>query len=195
MGDRPTKAGARGGRRLLLLATLLVAGAPRQLNPLTSRQRRMLLDLISSRPGSSVTELMVHVPFQWGSMSYHLRRLQEAGLVHVVDDPSDGRRKRIYPVMAGAAGLPDPPPRAPGVKGLSLEIARTIVSRPGLSFTELGAAVETSPRNVHYHLKRLIEHGLVTSSSSHRYRDLRPTPRLVALLDPREEPPEDPGTP
>lgn len=160
----------------------MVVGAPRELNPLASRQRRMLLNLIRSRPGSSVTELMVHVPFQWGSMSYHLRRLTEAGLIQTIDDPTDGRRKRIYPVLEGQVTIRDPEPRKPEVKGLSLQVARAIVDRPGLSFLELTGLITTSPRNIHYHLRRLIDHQLVTSGSVNRYRDLQPTQRLLDLL-------------
>lgn len=166
------------------LSVLMVAGAPRQINPLASRQRRMLLNLIRSRPGSSVTELMVHVPFQWGSMSYHLRRLTEAGLIRTVDDPTDGRRKRIYPVLEGEVVMPEPAPRTPDVRGLSLEVARAVAARPGVSFLELAGAIPTSPRNIHYHLRRLIDHQLVTSGSVNRYRDLRPTQRLLDLLGP-----------
>lgn len=169
---------------ILALATLLLAGAPREPDPLTSRQRRMLLDLIRSRPGASVTELMARVPFQWGSMSYHLRRLTEAGLIHTVDDPMDGRRKRIYPTVEGSIHVVEPPRRAPDLKGLSLQIAQAVAAQPGIHFPDLVALLTTSPRNIHYHLKRLHEQALVTSGSASRYRDLRPTPKLLELLEP-----------
>lgn len=144
----------------------------------------MLLELIRSRPGASVTEVMAHVPFQWGSMSYHLRRLTEAGLIHTVDDPTDGRRKRIYPLQDGILQFADPPQRARGLRGLSHLIAEAIVAEPGMDFPDLVDRLETSPRNVHYHLKRLHEHAFVTSGSVSRYRDLRPTPKLLQLFHP-----------
>jgi DNA-binding transcriptional ArsR family regulator len=172
----------RGG--LLSLATVLLAGAPREVDPLASRQRRMLLELIRSRPGASVTEVMAHVPFQWGSMSYHLRRLTEAGLIHMVDDPTDGRRKRIYPLLDGIVQIADPPQRAPALRGLSRLIAQEVADDPGISFVDLCDRLDTSPRNIHYHLKRLHEHAFVTSGSVSRYRDLRPTPKLLQMLQP-----------
>lgn len=171
----------RRPRGLVPLAALLVA-EPRALDPLASRQRRMLLDLIRSLPGASVTDLMERVPFQWGSMSYHLRRLTEAGLIQIVADPQDGRRKRIYPILEGAVHLIDPPPRTPELRGLSLLVARAVHERPGCSFQDLVELLPTSPRNIHYHLKRLHEQGLVTSGSVSRYRDLHPTPKLTHML-------------
>lgn len=166
---------------LRAVATVLLAGAPRHANPLVSRQRRMLLDLVRSKPGASVTELMAHMPFQWGSMSYHLRRLVEANLVRVVEDPTDGRRRRIYP-LEGPLVFPEPPPREPDLKGLGLSIAWAVATRPGLSFADLVERLDTSPRNIHYHLKRLHDLGLVTSGATNRYRDLRPTTRLLEIL-------------
>ena len=168
---------------ILSLASVLSAGAPREPDPLVSRQRRMRLELIQSRPGSSVTELMAHVPFQWGSMSYHLRRLTEAGLVHMVDDPTDGRRKRIYPLgRGGVLGATSRAEREPDLRGLQRLIAQAVVDSPGIGFSELVSRIETSPRNIHYHLKRLHENMLVTSGSVSRYRDLRPTPKLLKML-------------
>lgn len=164
-----------------------MVGAPREIDPLASRQRRMLFEIIRSRPGASVTELMAHVPFQWGSMSYHLRRLTEAGLIRTVDDPTDGRRKRIYPLADGVPQPFDPPRRAVELRGLSLEIAQAVVRDPGLDFQDLLGRVATAPRNVHYHLKRLHEQALVTSRSVSRYRDLRPTPKLLEMLHPQPE--------
>lgn len=167
---------------VLSLATLLFAGAPRQVNPLSSPQRRMLLGLIQSRPGCSVTQLMAHVPFQWGSMSYHLDRLQEAGLIQIEVDPTDGRRKRIYPIVAGVPMDVPPPERDPELKGLCLAVALAVARNPGCDFSHVCEVVDTARRNIHYHLKRLHEQGLVTSGSTSRYRDLRPTPKLLVLL-------------
>ena len=168
---------------LFPLASLFLVGAPRQGNLLASSpQRRMLLDLIRSRPGASVTELMAHVPFQWGSMSYHLNKMVEAGYIHIVPDPSDARRKRIYPLRAGA---PDPAivsPRDPQLNKLRLDIARAVVQHPGCDFADLTALLGIPPRTIHYHLKRLHEQELLVSGSPNRYRNLRPTPKLLEML-------------
>lgn len=141
----------------------------------------MLLDLISSRPGASVTELMAHLPFQWGSMSYHLSRLTEAALIKIVVRV-DARRKRIYPIHEGVVTLRTPRPREPDLRGLSVQIAHAVEKNPGCGFSDLVQVLPTSPRNIHYHLKRLHEQGLITSGSVSRYRDLRCTPKLTAML-------------
>ena len=168
------------------LATLLAAGPP---DPLAAPQRQTMLRLVQACPGLTVRALQARLSYQWSSFYLHLRRLVDAGHIRVETDPQDARIRRIFPVTEGVASMPAPP-RPPVLKGLSLELARLVVAQPGLDFPELTALLGTPSRNVHYHLKRLCELGLVTSGSTTRYRDLRPTPALLRAIEAASPPSE-----
>lgn len=145
-------------------------------------QRQTMLRLVQACPGLTVRALQAKLSYQWSSFYLHLRRLVDAGLIRVEDDPQDARIRRIYP-CGEESSRAQAPPRVPVLKGLSLDVARIVVQQPGLDFSELSAMLLTPSRNVHYHLKRLCELGLVTSASSTRYRDLQPSPALLRAVE------------
>lgn len=157
------------------------AGGPAPRDPLATPQRQAMLHLVRACPGLTVRALQARLSYQWSSFYLHLGRLVEAGLVKVEPDSRDARVRRIYPVVEGVSRFPEPP-RPVVLKGLSLDVARLVSAQPGLGFAEVANLLETPARNVHYHLKRLVALGLVTSSSTTRYRDLQPTKALLDIL-------------
>lgn len=121
--------------------------------------------------------LAMRVGIQSSSVAYHLRRLEEAGLVHrrVV-----GRRRLTFPgqfrgnrKVEGFAILRHPTAR---------RIASQLVASPGSDFSVIMSSTGVSSRALYHHLKRLKNAGLVDVESAWGYRDLRATQALAGLM-------------
>lgn len=143
---------------------------------LTSAERMRILQVVYERPGISLTELAQRASMTWGQLNYHLGRLEQAGLVH---STKAGRHRLVFPEKA--------PEEAPEDRALLLEktarlLALLIVENPRVSVTDLVHMSGETPRVVYYHVKKLLEAGLVTSSSARHLRGLTASARLVHLL-------------
>lgn len=146
--------------------------------PQGSTQRRRLLALVTENPGLPVGAILEQIQMGWGTLYYHLSKLSKEGQIQVV---RIGRRRLVYPTSGGKVAE-----FAPGdaiLRGqTSRRIAVAIHDHPGCSIQDIVDEVHESVRVVYYHVRRLIEVGLVTSSSDTRHRDLRATPRLCTIL-------------
>ena len=139
--------------------------------------RRQILDLIASRPGSSIRALARLTSTTWPNVKYHVLRLEGAGLVST---RLVGRRRVCFvaddasPDLVEARGiLAEPTARA-----LALHIA----AHPGQSLARIVAEVGVSERVAYYHLKRFLDHGLVEHAPDARYRGLVATATLYHAL-------------
>lgn len=154
-----------------------------------SERRRRILHLVRSNPGIGLTELRRRTETGWGVLAHHLKVLERAELVHRVKVE---RRVRIFP--RGTAFGPSPE----AVVALQVEaarkVSRAILARPGIGMSEVLRSIDESPRVVYHHVKRLLEKGLLASSSRTRHLDLRVTPLLAeALAAYAYEAPDGPG--
>lgn len=134
--------------------------------------------LVCDSPGLPVGAIVRRLGLGAGTVQYHLHRLNEKGVIRTV---AVGRRTLVFPRGAFGQDLE--------ARGLSLlygrtcrAIAEAIVRRRGASVTEICAETGKSHRVVYYHVKLLMEAGLVVSASPTRFRNLTPAPRLVLLL-------------
>lgn len=159
-----------------LLARGIVA-APPHAPTLRNEVRRAIHDAVVARPGMGMRDLAAKVGLDWSSVHYHVQHLVAAGLL--VTFPA-GRRRLVYP--ASAVDGDDPAQRAAVLEATTRRIAAAIAASPGTSATELVEDLKESPRVVYHHVRRLLDHGLVTAPSSASRRGLQPTPRLLALL-------------
>lgn len=154
-----------------------------------SPQRKLILDVIKARPGIPVGELLASVSMGWGTLYYHLRKMRKAEMIQIV---VSGRRRLIYPSAMPVAGA-----EASADSILWGETARKIASRiaqgPFTSVSALSEELGESPRVVYYHVKRLIQAGLVEAQRVRGTRDLRATPALLARFAPEEAPAEAAG--
>lgn len=143
---------------------------------LESPERMRILQIVFERPGVSVTELAARLSMTWGQLNYHLGRLEQAELVHMV---KAGRHKLVFPDRQ-----PDETPedRAIVLERTARALALLIVENPRLSVTDLVRMSGETPRVVYYHVKRLLDSGLVASASGTHHRGLVATSRLVHLL-------------
>lgn len=171
---------------LVLVAIPLVGrlAGQEQERLLQSALRRQIVELVRENPGIPIGELMKRLPVGWGTLYHHLIKLERSGLLRAA---VSGRRRLLYPGDAGPLGN-DPDARSILRGRTAQRLARAIVARPGRSVADIVDEMAESPRVIYYHLKRMLDAGLVTSSSETRYCSLTPTPRLVSMLAELGEP-------
>lgn len=145
--------------------------------------RTTLLRRVEEEPGSTVGDLRRGLGLGWGAFYHHLNRLAALGLVETV---VRGRRCLVYP--AGHPAARESQARSLLAGPTVRVLARTIVEAPRSSVQDLVERHGLSSRTVYYHVRRLVEAGLVVCPAGPRIRDLTATPRLVALLDALDEP-------
>jgi predicted transcriptional regulator len=171
---------------LVLVAIPLVGrlAGQEQERLLQSALRRQIVELVRENPGIPIGELRKRLPVGWGTLYHHLIKLERSGLLRAA---VSGRRRLLYPGDAGPLGN-DPDARSILRGRTAQRLARAIVARPGRSVADIVDEMAESPRVIYYHLKRMLDAGLVTSSSETRYCSLTPTPRLVSMLAELGEP-------
>lgn len=177
---RPDKTGRP--RRGVLHGFLASLAAPRRTREerdaarLALRER--ILRAIDRDPGASPTALVAKLDVGWSTFYNQLKRLEAEGRVRT---HSHGRRTFVYP--AGMVGdLDHSVQRSLLVGGRAHAVASEIARTPGHTVASLATALDISPRVVYHHVRRLTAAGLVLSSLTRGYRDLRATERLVTLL-------------
>lgn len=146
---------------------------------LSSPIRRAILEIVTSRPGLTVGELLALLDVGWGTLHHHLDRLEAVGLLRTVQA---GRRRLVLP---GDAPRAAPVARALLAGATCRRVAEAVAREPGLCIQDLIGRVEDSPRAVYHHVKRLLDAGLLQSERPGRYTSLHPTPLLTDLLDDR----------
>jgi DNA-binding MarR family transcriptional regulator len=147
-------------------------------SPMSSR----LLAAARARPGLTLTEARDALCTSWGSLYRHLVRLQKANLVRL---QTVGRRRLLFPV--GEVDVAVKPSVMEAVAFLRQPTARliavAIVLHPGQSVPDIARSLDLTARVVYHHVQRLLQMGLIHSSSQTRHRDLAPTQLLFDALE------------
>jgi len=146
---------------------------------LQSPQRQRILDHVEADPGLTLGDLKARVGVGWGTLYHHVERMSEAALLRSV---VVGRRHVVFPaasprddVEAAMCGI---------LRGkTALRLAVALTARPRQSILDLSTSLGLSPRAVYYHVKRMVDAGLLTSSSPTRHFNLIPHPRLQVMLE------------
>lgn len=145
-------------------------------NVLESPLRQQIVRIVHEQPGIPLGVLLQRVPVGWGTLYHHIHKLSSAGLIQA---RTAGRRRLLYPPG-------EDPLAAAGdsiIRGATARrIAKAILDAPDSSIPQLAERLGESHRVVYYHVKRLLEAGLVTSTSRTRHKDLVASPRLAKLL-------------
>lgn len=141
----------------------------------TTRDRTR--QMIMARPGVSLRELARDLGVTWGTIKYHVTRLEAEGLVgtRVI-----GRHRVCYHMDVFDEYLADA--RAMLKEPTARRLAMYIVSHPDTNMQDVIANAQASPRMVYYHLKRFIDEGLI-SARQYGYRSIGPTAKLYAALE------------
>lgn len=150
----------------------------RTVRVLDSSVRREMLELIRSHPGMTVRELLEEMQVGWGTLYHHLTVLERSELVRCV---VSGRRRLLYLTEQGPVPK-DTKERSVLAGSTARKLGEVIAANEGLGIEAIVQQSGVSPRVAYYHIKRLLEAGLVKSDSSTRYRGLVATDHLRRLL-------------
>ncbi len=135
--------------------------------------RATILAVIRDAPGLLLSQLRRRVGGSAGTLQYHLRMLEQGGLIVGQLSP---RRHRLFP-----AGMPPADRRAVALlrSGRFGEVGAEILRQPGATPNGLGAALALKPRTLHLALDGLAREGLVLVGAGPA--TLWPSPALLRL--------------
>lgn len=111
--------------------------------------RRRIYDHLRTEPGDHYSGIKSELGLGSGTLTHHLRVLEDQGLV---TSRRDGRLKRFFPTDQ------EPPEGLLGIRGQLLE---TLDENPAASQSELAERLGTSRQRVHYHIQELEDQGRV----------------------------------
>jgi predicted transcriptional regulator len=138
-----------------------------------------MLALIRRHPGISMGELKRRLAVGWGTVYHHLAMLS-AG--RFVESRRVGHRRIFFVAGTGGADL-----RATARAVLRGETVRSVAyficRNPSCSVGEIIRGTRLAPRVAYYHLKNLLDQGLVESSSRTRHVGIRARPELQLAID------------
>lgn len=138
--------------------------------------RPKIMEILRAEPGLGITDVCARLQIGWGTAVHHLTRLEGAGLLVSQDA---GRRRRFFLPSESAT-------RRTAVCVLSSELSRRLLeairARPGLSQTELCAALGISAPLAHKYLARLTGEQLVTTERQWRTVRYFPADSALAAL-------------
>jgi predicted transcriptional regulator len=150
------------------------------MGPLDLENRRTIFDHIAKRPGTYVREMERELGLAMGVLSYHLDQLERKGLIRSEDD---GYRRRYFPVE----GFRLRDRRLASV--IRQKGARTILllllEEGEASFNSILREMGVAKSTLSYHLKRLVEKGIVEEERIERekhYRLAEPEDVIDAFL-------------
>lgn len=148
----------------------LLAKRPRPLKP----KAALLLKIIKNRPGIGTDELAKTAKMGWGSLYLHLRSLHARRLIA-------RRSKGPYVSWFPAGGKVPARPLRLDIR--ARPIARLLAQTPGKDAAEYAKMLPVPRRTTYYHIKKLVESGLLKSKEKGRYVGLEPTQKLLEMLD------------
>jgi len=118
--------------------------------------RRRILEFITSHPGAHLRDICRALGLAMGDVQYHIRRLERDGRIHSV---RRGLYKFFYPANLFGERQRDV------LSVLSLdrprELLLNIIEHPGSTQEALAGATNVSQPTVSWHLKRLVDLGIV----------------------------------
>lgn len=153
------------GRYLLFRFTLPLFSRLESSELLDHDTRSMLVDYIGQNPGSHLRELSRELDIPYSTVAYHLRRLEDAGLI---DARTSQFKKRFYPT--GAQRLP-----VSGLEGSRRKVLEEVLDQPGSTCVELSGGLDLSSQLVSHHIRSLEEEGYVQRTKRGTSKPIYPT--------------------
>ena len=136
---------------------------PRQSTDAIDQTQRRILDYISSHPGVHLRQICRELGLAMGNVQYHVHRLERDGRVNSV---RRGVYKFFYPSTLFGAKQRDM------LSVLTLDTPRELllhmIEKPDSSQDELARAMAISQPTASWHLKRLIQLGIVQKEQAGR---------------------------
>jgi len=142
---------------------------------LDNPQRARLMTMVEADPGVHFQELGRRSGLPNGTLVHHLRKLTHGGLVVA---RASGGYTCYFPHGAGRLQIA----AAPAMKSDGARaILAAVVAQPGLTSQEVALRCNLQASTVTYHVKRLMDGGLVTASRDGRFVRLHPGPTAHTL--------------
>lgn len=152
--------------------------------------RREIFELVKSEPGLTMKEVSERVGCGWGTVVYHIERLEDTGFV--ASRKQSGSR-RVFAV--GSVGKDER--EAVGLlrKETPQRIAHFLMEKPGANQSDLCEALGIAASTASKHLGRMADADLVTREREWRSVHYYPSDVLQGQLAPAEAPaaPASPG--
>ena len=116
--------------------------------------RGEILGYIKQNPGESYNNIKRDLEMSNGKLAYHLSVLEKGGFLKSV---TDGMYRRYYPkkMMVTTYGR---------ITSVQEEILRRIEETPAITQKDLSKLVSLSTATINYHIRKLTNKGLITSS-------------------------------
>jgi predicted transcriptional regulator len=150
------------GRVLLLSGLLPLYSRIRKDQMLNHSLRDRIFKEIKSHPGVHYRRLMTQLDLKNGTLVYHLKRLEDSGLIH---SELDGMYRRYYPegLSLPQSTVSDLYPvgtatynyRQYQLSEVQMAIVKVLRNNPGLSQAELAKRLGLSRRVINYHARLL----------------------------------------
>lgn len=125
--------------------------------------RKNIYEYISEHPGSHFREISRNMELAIGDLQYHLDNLEKD---QYVTSERHGFYKRFYPIRVYSDRQKEI------MSALNMETPRKILmiltQKPGVFHHEIASIVKLSPPTVSWHIKKLVEAGLVESRKEGR---------------------------
>lgn len=138
--------------------------------------RKQILDLLSDRPGRSISELCRAIGAGWGTVQHHLYLLGKTGMIRSV---MQGRNHRFFNGKDAVKQLSDV---ALLMRGRVRQLANAVVEEPGVGQRKLTDSIAMSRKVFRQYVNLLLQQGLVMEERRSKFRFYYPTGALRELL-------------
>ncbi|HYS70928.1 MAG TPA: winged helix-turn-helix transcriptional regulator, partial [Thermoplasmata archaeon] len=145
--------GTERGRVSLLTPFVLAVSRRREEGEEEPETRGMIRGYLVANPGDTFTDIMRNLRLSSGTATWHLRKLELAG---VVRSRADGTRRRYYP-----ADVPLPQENGRELPEIEQRLIQRVAKDPGLSIRLIAEELGISSQLALYHLRKLREKGLL----------------------------------
>ena len=125
--------------------------------------RKLIMNYISDHPGDHYREINRNLDISRGTLTHHLRKLEEKKMVAVVQE----EKFKFYYLGDSKIGLVSP---TPGEK----QIISILRDRPEITLTRIAKLSGKKTRTVHHHLSNLNSKGIIRSRKINGHRRFLP---------------------
>lgn len=142
-----------------------------------------VLQMVQAEPGIRLTEIRERTQLGWASIYQRLDYLQSRGLLR---RHKDGHAVHLFPTEASFAAEPEiaADAAAQRLRGdTARRIAKAVVEHPGIGSERLAQILGVHRRVVYYHVRILVETGLVQRAGGLCRSKLIPTPALIQAVE------------
>ena len=143
--------------------------------------RKQILELLTDRPGRSISELCRAIGAGWGTVQHHLYLLAKTGMIRSV---MQGRNHRFFNGKDAAKHLSDV---ALLMRGRVRQVANAVVEEPGVGQRKLTESIGMSRKVFRQYANLLLQQGLMMEERRSKFRFYYPTGALRELLASPEE--------